>query len=182
MSTASRLRTEESSQLQPPPSHRRERLRVIPSPDHKNSLAHWWRDVHPLRVVWNFLLIYAAKYSPSLTVKRGLLRLTGMSVGRDVSVGLAVTIDVFFPQLVTVEENTIIGFNSVVLAHEYMRKERRIGPVHIGRNVSIGANVTILPGVVIGDGATISALSLVNRDIPAGEFWGGIPARRLEKR
>lgn len=160
--------------------HRRERLQSGPAAGPKNSLAYWWKDVHPLRVVWNFLLIYLSKYAPSLAVKRWLLRGTGMRVGRDVSMGLAVTIDVFFPQLVEIGENSIIGFNSVILAHEYMVRERRIGPVRVGRDVSIGANVTILPGVVIGDGATVSALSLVNRDIPPGEFWGGIPARRLK--
>lgn len=161
-------------------SHRRERLEVRRSPDDRNSLAHWRGDVHPLRVVWNFLCIYAARYAPSLAMKRLLLRLTGMRVGREVSFGLAVTIDVFFPNLVTVGDNTIIGYNSVVLAHEYMLRERRIGPVVIGAEVSIGANVTVLPGVVIGDGATVSAMSLVNHDIPPGEFWGGVPARKLK--
>jgi acetyltransferase-like isoleucine patch superfamily enzyme len=160
---------------------RRDRLHTRAAPGDKNSLAYWWQDVHPLRVVWNFLCIYAAKYAPSLMMKRGFLRLTGMKVGREVSFGLACTIDVFFPNLVEVGDNSIIGFNSVVLAHEYMVKERRIGPVKIGRDVSIGANVTILPGVVIGDGAMISAMSLVNKDVPPGEFWGGIPIRKLER-
>jgi acetyltransferase-like isoleucine patch superfamily enzyme len=159
---------------------RRDRLHIRTAPGDKNSLAYWWQDVHPLRVVWNFLCIYAAKYAPSLMMKRGLLRLTGMKVGHEVSFGLACTIDVFFPNLVEVGDNSIIGFNSVVLAHEYMVKERRIGPVKIGRDVSIGANVTILPGVVIGDGAMISAMSLVNKDVPPGEFWGGIPIRKLD--
>lgn len=161
---------------------RRDRLQTRTAPGDKNTLAYWWQDVHPLRVVWNFLMIYAAKYAPSLWIKRVLLRLTGMNVGREVSFGLACTIDVFFPNLVEVGDNSIIGFNSVILAHEYMVKERRIGPVKIGRDVSIGANVTILPGVVIGDGAMISAMSLVNKDVPPGEFWGGIPIRPLEVR
>lgn len=165
-----------------PSINRRDRLSTRAAPGDKNSLAYWWQDVHPLRVVWNFICIYIAKYAPSLMMKRFFLRLTGMKVGHEVSFGLACTIDVFFPNLVDVGDNSIIGFNSVVLAHEYMVKERRIGPVKIGRNVSIGANVTILPGVVIGDGATISAMSLVNKDIPPGEFWGGIPVKKIERK
>lgn len=39
-------------------------------------------------------------------------------------------------------------------------------PVTIGRNVWIGANVTILPGVTIGENSVIGACSLVTRDIP----------------
>lgn len=165
--------------LPQPESSRKERLFISPSLGPENSLSYWWKTVHPLRVAWNVVLIYLARYSPSLALKRSLLRLTGMRVGNTVSVGLAVVFDVFYPEQIEIGNNSIIGYNSVVLAHEFMVKEWRKGPVRIGRDVSIGANVTVLPGVVIGDGATVSAMSLVNRDIPPGEFWGGIPARQL---
>jgi acetyltransferase-like isoleucine patch superfamily enzyme len=167
------------SLMNKPVEHRRERLRISESPGPENTLSYWWLAVHPLRVIWNFIWIYLAKYCPSLALKRRLLRLAGIRVGRAVSVGLAVVFDIFFPEEIEVGDNSIIGYNSVVLAHEFMVRSWRRGPVRIGRDVSIGANVTILPGVVIGDGATVSAMSLVNQDIPPGEFWGGIPARRL---
>ncbi|BAI87122.1 2,3,4,5-tetrahydropyridine-2,6-dicarboxylate N-acetyltransferase [Bacillus subtilis] len=41
----------------------------------------------------------------------------------------------------------------------------------------IGANTTILPGVKIGDGAVVSAGTLVHKDVPAGAFVGGNPMR-----
>ena len=41
----------------------------------------------------------------------------------------------------------------------------------------IGANTTILPGVTIGDGAVVSAGTLVHKDVPAGAFVGGNPMR-----
>lgn len=163
-----------------PATHRRERLFVSPSLGPENALSYWWKAVNPLRVTWNFAWIYGARYSPSLALKRWMLRRTGMTVGRHASVGLAVVFDVFFPDLITIGANSIIGYNSVVLAHEFMVDEWRKGPVAIGANVSIGANCTLLPGVVIGDGATVSAMSLVNRDVPAGAFYGGVPARNLE--
>jgi acetyltransferase-like isoleucine patch superfamily enzyme len=161
-------------------SHRRERLFISPSLGLENSLSYWWKAVSPLRVMWNFVWIYLARYCPSLALKRWLLRRAGANIGRHTSIGLAVVFDIFFPELISVGENTIIGYNSVVLAHEFMVAEWRKGPVVIGNNVSIGANVTILPGVVIGDGATISAMSLVNRDVPPGAFVGGVPIRRLD--
>ena len=160
---------------------RHERLFASPSPGRENALSYWWKTVHPLRVVWNFVWIYAARYCPSLALKRAMLRLTGMKVGRHVSVGLAVVFDIFFPDLITIGDNSVIGYNTVVLAHEFMVDEWRKGPVVIGRNVSIGANCTILPGVVIGDGATVSAMSLVNRDVPPGAFVGGVPIRELKR-
>lgn len=100
-----------------------------------------------------------------------------MKVGSHTAFALMVVPDVMFPERITVGDNSIIGFNTTILAHEYLIDEYRIGDVEIGSNVLIGANTTILPGVSIGDGAIVSAASLVNRDIPAGVFAGGNPVR-----
>jgi acetyltransferase-like isoleucine patch superfamily enzyme len=51
------------------------------------------------------------------------------------------------------------------------------GPVIVGDNVWLGRNVAVLPGVRIGDGSVIGANSVVSRDIPAGCFAAGAPAR-----
>ena len=37
-----------------------------------------------------------------------------------VSAGLASTMDIFFPHLITIGDNTIIGYNTVILAHEFL--------------------------------------------------------------
>jgi acetyltransferase-like isoleucine patch superfamily enzyme len=134
-----------------------------------------------VRVTRNSLLIYAARYVPFIPLKNAIYRALGMRVGRHASVGLMVMFDIFFPQDVTLGENCIIGYNSVILCHEFMRHEWRRGPVVVGRDVTIGANTTILPGVVIGDGATVSAMSLVNRDVPPGALAGGVPVRVLRQ-
>ena len=91
-----------------------------------------------------------------------------------------VMFDIFFPELIEIGDNTIIGYNSTILAHEYMVKEWGKGKVKIGRDVTIGANVTVLPGIIIGDGATVSACSLVNKDIPDNSFVGGVPVKQLK--
>lgn len=153
------------------------RLTKLPDYGPLNPLQYWYKHINPLRVVWNFVCIYLAKYSPSLELKRFFYRLTGAKVGRNVSIGLAVVFDVFYPHLITIEENSVIGYNSVILCHDFRVKDAYIGPVHIGRDVLVGANSTVLAGVTIGDGAQISAMSLVNGNIPAGVFAGGIPAR-----
>lgn len=50
-------------------------------------------------------------------------------------------------------------------------------PVHIGKNVWIGANAVILPGVNVGDGSIIGAGSVVTKDIPDGVIAAGNPCR-----
>ena len=54
-------------------------------------------------------------------------------------------------------------------------------PVHIGKNVWIGAKVTILPGVNIGDNAVIGAGSVVTKDVKANTVVVGNPAKELKK-
>lgn len=53
-------------------------------------------------------------------------------------------------------------------------------PVNIGNSVWIGGDVTILPGVTIGDNCTIGAGSVVTRDIPANSIAVGNPARVIK--
>lgn len=67
--------------------------------------------------------------------------------------------------------------NHPMIADERNRGLEQAKPITIGDNVWIGADVTILPGVTIGDGCVIGAKSLVNRDIPAGMFAAGVPCR-----
>lgn len=155
------------------------RLSVYPAPAGVNSLWAWRRWVPLWRVARNFVVVYSCRYLPFLSWKNVLYRTTGMRVGKQASFGLGATIDIFFPQLVSVGDNSIVGYNSVILAHEFLLHELRTGPVTVGNDVMIGANVTILPGVEIGDGATVSACSLVNADVPPGTMVGGVPARLL---
>jgi len=56
----------------------------------------------------------------------------------------------------------------------------KFAPVHIGRSVWIPWQVFIMPGVIIGDGATIGAGSIVVKDIPAGALAAGVPAKVLK--
>jgi acetyltransferase-like isoleucine patch superfamily enzyme len=152
-------------------------LTTLPKYGPLNSLEYWPKMVHPLRVVWNFLCIYLAKYAPSLALKRFLYRLTGAKIGKNVSIGLAVVFDVFYPHLITIEDNVVVGYNSVILCHEFLVRGARIGPVVIKRDAMVGANCTILPGVTIGEGCEVSAMSLVNKDLPPGVLAGGVPVR-----
>lgn len=98
-----------------------------------------------------------------------------MKVGKNTAFGLMVMVDVFFPERISIGDNSIIGYNTTILAHEYLIKEYRLGDVRIGSHVMIGANTTILPGVTIGDHAVIAAGSVVHKDVAAGSFVGGNP-------
>jgi len=145
-----------------------------------NSMRLWWKLKNPLRTAFNFILIYSARFVPSTRLKNLLYRTCGAKIGNGATFGLGAMIDIFYPENITIGEETLVGYNSVILGHEYLQGEYRTGRVEIGAHVMVGANCTILPGIRIGEGATISAMTLVNCDIPAGETWGGIPAKRIK--
>ncbi|MED3514640.1 heptaprenylglyceryl phosphate O-acetyltransferase [Bacillus subtilis] len=143
-----------------------------------NSLWHVYQTVPFLKVVKNFIVIQIARYTPFIGMKNWLYRtFLRMKVGKQTSFALMVMPDIMFPEKISVGTNTIIGYNTTILTHEYLIHEYRIGKVLIGDEVMIGANTTILPGVKIGDGAVVSAGTLVHKDVPDGAFVGGNPMR-----
>lgn len=125
--------------------------------------------------------------------------------GRDVKVGPNVTI-AFGCKLgnnVTVNENcrlasTIVedhaliapGLYAIMRNHEYKDIDIPIAeqgyyketPPHIGQNVWIGAKVTLLPGIVIGEGAILAVGAVVTKDVPPFAIVGGVPAKIIRYR
>lgn len=148
-----------------------------------NALWQVYSTVSRVKAVRNFICIQIARYCPILPWKNWIYRnILGMRVGEHAAFALMVMVDVFFPERISVGRNSIIGYNTTILTHEYLIKEYRLGDVRIGEHVMIGANTTILPGVEIGDHAVVAAGSLVHKDVPAYAFVGGNPMKIIEQR
>lgn len=54
-------------------------------------------------------------------------------------------------------------------------------PIVIEKNVWLGEFVCVLPGVKIGEGSIVGAMSVVNKDIPPYSISVGVPARVIKK-
>lgn len=85
---------------------------------------------------------------------------------------------------IDIGDDVLIGHNCVITTLDHaMDPERRAdmipAPVKIGDKVWIGANVTILPGVTVGDGAILAAGVVVTRDVEPRTIVGGVPARLI---
>ena len=95
-------------------------------------------------------------------------------LGNNVSVGA----HSFIPEGVIVEDNVFIGPRFCGTNDMYPPSgKEEWGKILIKMGARIGANVTVLPGVVIGEGALIGAGSIVTKNVPDGETWKGNPAR-----
>lgn len=56
-----------------------------------------------------------------------------------------------------------------------------VRPIRIGNGCWLGARVTVLAGVTIGDGATVAAGAVVSADVEPNTLVGGVPARLIRK-
>ena len=61
--------------------------------------------------------------------------------------------------------------------HRRMPRGAAAKPIHIGRNVWIGFDCVVLPGVSVGDGSIVGARSVVTQDVPPFTLAAGNPAR-----
>lgn len=83
---------------------------------------------------------------------------------------------------ISIGDDCLIGHNAVLatLNHDLApsrRADMHPAPVTLGRNVWLGSNVTVLPGVSIGDDSVVAAGAVVTRDIPPRSLAVGSPAR-----
>ena len=87
---------------------------------------------------------------------------------------------------VWIGDNVMIGPNTLIttVGHPLtpMGRRQHLGiakPVRIGNDVWIGGNVTILPGVTIGNNVVVAAGAVVTKDIPDNALVGGVPAKLI---
>lgn len=106
-----------------------------------------------------------------------LHRARGVSIGRDAWISSNVVLETEFPQLITIDDGAFIGIGVIVIAH--FRESRR--GVRIGKQAFIGPGAILLPNVEIGEGAVVTAGSVVTSSVPAMTVVQGNPAVPVAK-
>ena len=130
--------------------------------------------------IWQFCVIFPhCKIGSNCNINANVLIENDVMIGNNVTIKSGV-------QLwdgITVEDDVFIGPNATFGNDLMPRSKCHIIPVRttLKRRCSIGANVTVIPGITIGENAMIGAGSVVTKDIPAGELWLGNPAHFVRK-
>jgi acetyltransferase-like isoleucine patch superfamily enzyme len=107
-------------------------------------------------------------------------------IENDVIIGDNVTVKcgVYLWDGLIIEDNVFIGPNVTFTNDKYPRSKQypqEFQKTVLRKGVSIGANATILGGVIIGEKSMIGAGSVVTKNIPDGELWVGNPAKFIRK-
>ena len=127
--------------------------------------------------VWAF-----AHVLPGARIGRDCNICDGVFVENEVVVGDRVTVKcgVQLWDGITLEDDVFVGPNATFTNDPFPRSRRypdEFPRTIVRRGASIGANATLLPGIVIGEGAMIGAGSVVTRDVPPGAIVVGNPGR-----
>lgn len=127
-----------------------------------------------------------AKRCPWNRLRIRLQRWRGVQIGKHVHIGPDCIIDYAYPCFVRIEDGASLAGADYVLAHStpmechVQNVESFVAPTVIGRNAWIGVNVTILPGVQIGEGAIVAAGAVVTHDVPDWTLVAGVPAKPIK--
>ena len=139
-----------------------------------------WKKVKPLcRVMRNWACFVVAFYAPA-PLKPWLYRRVGLKIGKKVQIMPGFATDIFFPELISIGDNSVIGMDTFFSCHEFTVDEFKYGPIKVEKNVLIGARSFILPGVTIGEGAIVSAQTLIYKDVPPKTLAFGSPLQFRE--
>lgn len=108
------------------------------------------------------------------------LKAMGMKIGRHAFINTELISD---PRFIDVGDDAALGGSVRIFAHYGGGGNLVLAPVKIGARATIGAGACVMGDVEVGDGATIlpQSVLLPGTRVPAGETWGGVPARRIPK-
>lgn len=141
-----------------------------------------WSHFHWVRIL--FMRLFSGHFGAGSSVLRHveLWDPKNIFIGNHVIINQRVFLDGRGARL-TIGDNVDIAQEAKVwtLEHDVSSPshETKTAPVVIEDHVWVGSCVQILPGVTIGRGAVIAAGAVVTKDVPAGEIWGGVPAKRI---
>jgi maltose O-acetyltransferase len=119
-----------------------------------------------------------------LDTKSRLIR-SGAKIANGVFIGKSCYIDYKFAFLLEIKEGVVIAAGTNIIFHDSSIPNVRgkglmkIGKIVIEKRAYVGTGSVILPGVVIGERSIVGACSLVNKNIPPDEVWGGVPIKYL---
>jgi len=111
----------------------------IPYTGTANPVYDYPKHVGRIRLFFNSLVCHMCRVIPFIEIKNSLYRMIGVKIGKNVVIAAYTIIDPFFPELITIEDNVIVGVGATILAHEYTQEKLRKGREKKKKRALIGA-------------------------------------------
>jgi len=134
-----------------------------------------------LRQRWRSFCSWMATLNPFSSWKVFWYRRAGTRIGKDVFIAPGVVVDLLFPQLVTLEDEAVLGLGAIVVAHIYTPDRIVVAPAVVERRALLGGRA-ILAANRVGEEGVIAANSWPIEPIPAGYIAIGVPATLHERK
>lgn len=138
-----------------------------------------------IRKIKNTLLLLLAYACPSVKLRISLHRLRGVNIGKGCYIGMFCFIDNLYPEYIYIENGVSVNAGSMLVTHfnPSIRFKRilqaKVSPIIIKEGAIVAVKCVILPGVIIGENAIVSAGSVVNEDVEAYTLVRGNPAKKV---
>lgn len=140
-----------------------------------------------LTIRWGFMSLFHRLALPSLQwmipsfVGNTYYSMMGMKIGKGAQLNSPNINDAY---MIEIGSKTVIGGGAAINGHLFEKDGIHLSKVIIGSNCVIGSGAFISPGCIIGDRAVIASRAVLPKftNVPPGEIWGGIPARRIRSR
>jgi acetyltransferase-like isoleucine patch superfamily enzyme len=150
--------------------------------------SFWGKIKYAFIFILRFYLDKLAFICPVKSWRTTIHRWRGVNIGKGVYIGHEVIFDRVFTDQIFIGDHSAIGDRAIITAHANIPTDtilkkiypRSIAKTVIGKGVWIMPNVTIVPGVTIGDEAVIATGSVVTKDVPPRTLVGGVPAKVLK--
>lgn len=149
------------------------------------------KGMNPLFFFWskaaNYLLERLAYNCPVKSWRVRFHRWRGAKIGKNVLIGLQVTLDHSYPSYITIEDDVSLAGNNYLLTHSnpypHFKKvlNSYVAEVRVKRGAWLGIGAMVMPGVCIGEYSIIAAGSVVTKDIPDRVIAGGMPAKVIKR-
>ncbi len=135
--------------------------------------------------VKNTILLLFAYACPFSKMRICLHRWRGVNIGKNVYIGMFCFLDNLYPNYIYIENNASVNTGAMIITHFNPMKQyapiftARVEPVLIKEGAIIAVKSVIMPGVVIGKNAVVSAASVVEKNVPGYTLVKGNPARKM---
>jgi len=155
---------------------------------HKTADVHKTARIGKTTIIWNWV-----KVREEAVVGKNCILAKGVYIGKKVVIGDNVKIqnNASIYEGVTIENGVFIGPHTVFTNDKYpsainaqgkikSNKDWKLEKTVVKLGASIGANATILPGIIIGKFARVGAGSVVTKDVPDFGLVYGNPAKLIK--